>query len=44
VQTQLDLGYYSFLSESTHSGHIELSSYLNPNAEGTGFETLLFGP
>ena len=38
------LGYYSFFSEATHSGHIELSAYMKPNAEGTGVETLLYGP
>ena len=38
------LGYYSLFSEATHSGHIELSAYMKPNAEGTGVETLLYGP
>jgi hypothetical protein len=38
------LGYYSFFSDATHSGHIELSAYIKPNAEGTGVETLLYGP
>jgi hypothetical protein len=38
------LGYYSFFSEATHAGHIELETYLNFNPEGTVVETLLYGP
>jgi hypothetical protein len=38
------MGYYSFFSEATHSGHIEIDSYLKFNQEGTAVETLLYGP
>jgi len=38
------LGFYSFFSEATHSGHIEINSYLKFNPEGTRVETLLYGP
>jgi hypothetical protein len=37
------LGYYSFFSEATHAGHIELETYLQFNAEGTAVETILYG-
>jgi hypothetical protein len=37
-------GYYSFFSEATHAGHIELQEYLQFNAGGTAVETLLYGP
>jgi hypothetical protein len=37
-------GYYSFFSEATHAGHIELQEYLEFNAQGTRVETLLYGP
>jgi hypothetical protein len=37
------LGYYSFFSEATHAGHIELETYLKFNPEGA-VETLLYGP
>ena len=37
-------GYYSFFSEATHAGHIELQEYLQFNAQGTAVETLLYGP
>jgi uncharacterized protein DUF5677 len=37
------LGYYSFFSEATHSGHIELSGYLQFNPQGTAVETILYG-
>ena len=38
------LGYYSFFSEATHAGHIELETYLKFNPEGTAVDTLLYGP
>ncbi len=38
------LGFYSFFSEATHAGHIELEQYLKFNPEGTAVETLLYGP
>jgi hypothetical protein len=37
-------GYYSYFSEATHAGHIELQEYLKFNARGTAVETLLYGP
>jgi hypothetical protein len=37
------LGFYSLFSEATHSGHIEINSYLKFNPEGTRVETLLYG-
>src|SRR5260370_41857951 len=37
-------GYYSFFSEATHAGHIELQEYLKFNARGTAVETVLYWP
>jgi Family of unknown function (DUF5677) len=37
------LGWYSYLSEATHSGHIEINSYLEFNRDGTGVKTVLYG-
>src|SRR5262249_7370150 len=37
------LGWYSYLSEAAHSGHIEINSYLEFSPDGTRVETVLYG-
>jgi hypothetical protein len=38
------LGRYSYFSEATHTGHLELETYLKFNREGTFVETFIYGP